>query len=180
VIHPRTPSRTLLLTLALAPLALACVACSSDPSQGYSFATAHRADVQTIAVPVFTNDTFAHGTETRLAEAIVTELRKTTPYRVTSADTAQTVLSGTITGAELLTLTQGRQTGLVEDQGVRLTVSFTWKDRRSGRTLVERRSFSAARSFVPARGIGERLEDGQNATVQDLARAIVAELRSGW
>lgn len=154
--------------------------CATDPTQGYSFASTYRSDVKTIAVPVWTNTTYQQGLEARLAEAIVNEVRKSTPYAITEPATAQTVLSGTINSAELRTLSIGRDSGLVEELAFELVVDFEWKDTRTGKNLVARRQFSTARSFVPARGVGERIDVGQNATIQQLARDIVAEMRSGW
>lgn len=166
--------------LALAGAAVMLPACDSDPMAGYSFAPAYRTDVQTVAVPIFQNDTFFHGVETRLTESVVNEIRRQTPYRVAMGDAAQTELIGTVTSVELLALTQGRETGLVEEQGVRITIDFSWRDARTGKVLMERRNFTAARSFVPAEGVGERLDTGETQTVQRLARDIVAEMRSGW
>jgi hypothetical protein len=161
-------------------LATLLCACASDPTQGYSFATSFRSDVATIAVPLFRNDTFENGLEVRLAQLVANELRRQTPYRVVASESAQTVLSGSITQATLVTMASGRETGLAEEQAYRVTVDFSWTQARTGRVLTARRNFSAARTFVPAQGVGERLEVGQDAALQQLARDIVGELRSGW
>ena len=68
----------------------------------------------------------------------------------------------------------GRKPGSV------MTVDFEWRDARTGEYIVRRREFSATESFVPARPSNERLELGQQAVVQELARAIVSEMRSSW
>jgi hypothetical protein len=68
----------------------------------------------------------------------------------------------------------------VQELGVQLTVDFEWVDNRTGKTIVARRSFTAQSTFIPQRGVGERLETGKSAAVQRLARDIVAELRSAW
>jgi|GEM_PF-427577 len=159
---------------------LGLAACSNDPTQGYSFGTSFRSDVSSIAVPLFTNDTFTGGLEVKLAQAIVNEVRRQTPYRVVAGDAAQTVLRGTITQASLVTTVSGRETGLAEEQAVRITVDFAWTDARTGRVHSARRNFAAARTFVPAQGATERIEVGQDATLQQLARDIVGEMRSGW
>jgi hypothetical protein len=63
---------------------------------------------------------------------------------------------------------------------VQITVDFEWRDNRSGEVLKARRNFSAADSFVPSRPSGERLELGENAAAQRLARDMVNELRGAW
>lgn len=153
--------------------------CSSDPTRGYSFTPAYDTGVRTIAVPMFENPTFYHGVEADLTEAIVKEIQRRTPWVVVTKG-AQTSLTGSITEVEMRPLTDSRQTGLVEDMALMMTVSFDWRDASTGEYLVRRRDFTATEAFVPARPSGERLELGQHAVVQELARAIVNEMRSSW
>ncbi|HYC99800.1 MAG TPA: LPS assembly lipoprotein LptE [Phycisphaerales bacterium] len=172
---------TIATALTVAVLTLpGATGCSSDPRQGYSFEPSFRNDVTTVSVPVWQNNTFYNGLEAKLAQALVTELSRSTPYKVTSSGNAGTVLEGTITSVELRDLSTGRETGLVQELSLEVVCDFAWKDTRSGKALAARRNFSAARSFVPANGARERIEIGENAAVQQLARDIVAEMRSGW
>lgn len=173
-----------LLAAALASLSALLAGCTADPAKGYSFASTYSGAVQSINIPVFGNSSFARGLETELTAALVSEVRKGTPWRVEQSAAAQSTLSGTITSSELRKLSTSRDSGFVEQLAVEITVDFEWKDNRTGKVLVGRRSFSAAEAFVPARGVNgpvnERLEVGQHATIAELARAIVAELRSTW
>lgn len=161
--------------------------CASDATKGYTTASTFDSSVRSISVPMFENVTYARGLEVELAQAIVSEVRRTTPWRVEQGGGgggAETMLSGRIESSELRKLSTARETGLVEELAVQIVVNFEWRDTRSGRVLVSRRGFSAAEAFTPARGIkgqaGERLETGQHAAVVEMARAIVSELRSGW
>lgn len=178
--HPRSgPRRAALLALALFPLA-GLTACASDPTQGYALTPSHDETVRTVAVPIFQNPTFARGVEIELTDAIIKEIQAHTPWRVAPEGTANTVLTGTLTDQRLRRLSTERNTGLVQEMDVELTVDFEWKDSRTGKVLIARKSFTASDTFVPTKGIGERLESGQEAAVQRLARDIVAELRSSW
>jgi hypothetical protein len=154
--------------------------CSTDPRRGYSFSSAHSKDIRTVAVPVFKNTTYSKAVEVSLTEAVISEIRRTTPWSVTSSEDADAVLTGTITESSMRPLSIGRQTGIVEQLAVKLTVDFDFTDNRTGKDLVSRTRFSAVSSFVPAQPAGERLETGQNAAIQDLARDIVAEIRADW
>lgn len=156
---------------------LALTGCGSS---GYRFSDAYRTDVRTVAVPMFENATFAHGMEATLTDAIVKEIHRTTPWRVAPSDAADTTLSGAITAADLRRLSRGSETGLVQESAVELTVTFEWKRNATGEVLVARRNFRAAEPFVPARGAQERIELGEHASADELARTIVAELRSSW
>jgi hypothetical protein len=154
--------------------------CATDPGQGYSFNSTFRGDVSSVSIPVFVNNTFYPGIEVQLTEAIVSEMRRTSPYAVTNSADAQTIITGTITSVDRQSLTTGRGTGMAEDIALKITVDFEWKDQRSGKILTARRNFSASRSFIPASGVGETVAVGQAAAIQQLSRDLVAELRSGW
>ena len=169
-----------LIGIGLGAVALAASACSSDPATGYSFNSTYRTDIQTVAVPIFDNTTFSHGLEITLTDAIVKEIHRSTPWRVTTIDQAQTTLGGAITRSELRKLSRQSESGLVLEQAVELTVSFEWKRNTSGEVLVARRNFKASDQFTPAQGARERLELGERAAIDRMARDIVSELRSSW
>ena len=154
--------------------------CSADPSRGYSFNSSHAATVRTISVPIFGNDTYASGLEVRLTEAIITEIQRATPWRVVGSANAATTLTGSISEVDMTRLTSRRGTGLIQEQAVRVAVSFDCIDNRTGETTVSRRNFVAIASFVPHRGVGEPIEIAESAAVGELARDIVAELRADW
>lgn len=164
-------------------LALTCLVggCSGGGGGGgYTFDSPYREDVRTIAVPIFDNATFAHGAEGELTDAIIKEIHRTTPWRVTALDRADTSLRGTITDANLRKLTTNSDSGLVESMALQLTVSFEWKLVESGEVLVSRRNFRAGEIFVPASRAAERLDFGESASIDQMARDIVASLRSSW
>lgn len=170
-----------------APLAGALLAlgaflpgCSADPTRGYAFAEPFDTDVRTVAVPIFSNQTFARGTELTLTDAIIKQIQQNTPWRVVSPDKADTTIEGAITRAELGVLSNDPQTGLAQEQTYRLTVRFAWRDNRTGQTRVAREEFSSTGVFAPARGAGERIEVGQRDAIEELAHDIVTSLRSSW
>ncbi|MFB3430221.1 MAG: LPS assembly lipoprotein LptE [Phycisphaerales bacterium] len=172
--------RSLVTAAASACACVLTLGCASDPTNGYAFDSAYDSSVRTVAVPIFDNPTYEHGLEFELTEAIIKEIHRSTPWRVIDRERAQTELSGAITSADLRALGTDSETGLIEQYAYDLGVTFEFRDRRDGRVLVARRNFRAAEAFVPDRLAGERLEFGQRATIDQLARDIVAELRSGW
>jgi hypothetical protein len=158
-------------------------ACSSDPHRGYAFTSTYSNSVHSVAVPVFDNQSFHRGLEVELTDAIVKEIQRVTPWVVvqgTDGRGADTTLSGSITDTTLRALSTSSKTGLVQEMGVEVTVDFDWRDARTGKYLVSRRDFKAMESFTPAPGSRERLELGEHAVVQEMARDIVAELRAKW
>jgi len=157
------------------------IGCASDPSEGYVFASAQRGEEQTrtISVPMFENRTFHHGLEARLTEALIKRINRRTGWRARSSG-AETELTGTITGVRLEKLSTDRDSGLVQEMALEITVDFEWADARTGEVLLARRSFRGVGTFLPTNEVRERIEIGQQGAVDALARDIVGELRSDW
>jgi hypothetical protein len=154
--------------------------CASDRSTGYEMGPAFDGRIASIAVPVFGNQTFSHGLEFELTEAVIKEVRRTAGWRVTSGESADATLTGTITRSDLRPLSIARSTGLVQEQAVEITVDFDLVDNRTGEPIVSRRGFRVTENFAPARPVQERLEVGQRAAITELARDLVGELRTSW
>lgn len=167
-------------SLALTALALCALLLPACMSGSYAFDTGYRTDIQTVTVPIFGNGTQDTGIELELTEAIVKEIHRTTPWKVLSDPSAQTTLTGSVVSSTLRKLSTDGDSGLVRELAVDVAVTFEWKDTRSGEVLVARRNFRNAEPFAPALGASERIEVGRRAVVNELARSIVAELRTSW
>ncbi len=154
--------------------------CASSPNQGYAFDTTFDESIKTIAVPIFRNETTSRGIEVQLTESVMKQLQQRTPWRLTPSDRADTTLVGVVTGTSLRALSDDPQTGLVQEQAVRITIRFEWRDNRSGEILVARDNYSASAVFSPSRAVGDRLELGQRTAIEELAQDIVSDMRSGW
>lgn len=169
------------LTILLAgALAASITACAADPRTGYSFRSTYDTSITTVSVPVFANNTMHTGIEADLTDAVIKELQRETPWRVSQSETADAVLRGRVTSTRLVRLSQQSGVGLVQEQGVQVTVSFELVDNRNGDTLVKRSGFNALASFVPAQPTGERISVGYRGAAEILADDIVSELASAW
>ncbi len=171
-------NRCIAIFLAIVALVLLS-SCASDPSRGYSFASTIPGSGQTIAVDVFDNYTFSKGVEVELTEAIIKELQRKTPLRVTRGQ-ADTSLTGVVRAVDMKQIARDSTTGLVDQIAVKIIVDFEWKDNRTGTVLVGRRSFSAVETFVSGQGTNEPVELGRRGASQRLASDLVGELRSAW
>lgn len=154
--------------------------CASNPSQGYAFSSNFDSSIKSISIPIFTNTTLQRGLEVQLTESLNKQIRARTPWTLVSTETADTTLVGSITGHSLQMLSQSPTTGLVQEQTIRITINFEWRDNRTGDLLVARNNYAATSTFVPERGIGERIEQGQRQAIEELAADIVSQLRSSW
>jgi hypothetical protein len=170
--------RALLLFVAAA--ALAGGGCASDPTQGYALSSTFPEGVATVAVGIFENDTYERDIEFELADALVKEIEARTPYKVTSASRADTILTGRIRNVERDQLSKSRVTGLSEEVTLSVTIDLNWRDRRTGESLLELESFTAHSLFVPSRPTGEPIELAQFGAAQRLARDIVSQMQADW
>lgn len=162
--------------------------CANDPRRGYSFHnTWDDETIASVAVPLMTNATYERGLEVQLTEAVNKQIQAMTPWSIQPERVADTVLSVRITDASLRRLSTDRGSGLSEEYAYVITVSFEWKDARSGEVLVSRRNFRETGTFVPEIRSGgvigegnEPVEVGRFGAVDATAKAIVRSLRSAW
>jgi hypothetical protein len=145
---------------------------------GYQWHSLYREDIQTVAVPVFVNTSYRRGMELSLSKAVIQDIETHTPYKVVSADKADTILEGEISSVALNTLTNGLYTALPQEQSITMKVNFRWKNLRTGQILVERRDFEQKASFFPT--LGESTFVGSQDAVEKLAMAIVNEMEADW
>ena len=150
----------------------------SAARSGYRWASLYREDVQTVAVPIFTNRDFRRGVEFRLTKALVNQLEANTPYRVAPRERADTILEGEIVRIDVTDLSRDVRANVPQEQLYVVTVNFTWKDLRSGRILVERRNFTQTAPYYATLGEGEFV--GSQSSAERLALAIVQELQADW
>lgn len=176
-----TPQRSpLLIGVILAGIGALLAGCSSDPTSGYSLNAAHDRSIETVAVPIFQNDTFHTGVEQTLTRDLIRQIQIQTPWRVTSPESADALLQGTITDVTLRSLSTRTGVGFVQEMAVQLTVEFEFIDNRSGETLTARTNYTALGGFVPANPTGERLEIGYAGATQELATDLVGDLQNAW
>ena len=154
--------------------------CASDPTQGYAPVSVYPDNISTVAVNIFKNNSFSREIEFELADALVKEIEARSPYKVTSSSRADTILTGTVRNVQRDQLSKSRLTGLSEEVLLSVTIDFKWTDQRTGRSLVQRESFTGHATFFPSRPTGELIELGEFAVVQLLARDIVRAMQENW
>ena len=154
--------------------------CSADPTRGYSFQSVYDESIQSVAIPIFKNETTSRGLEVQLTESLIKELQGRTPWHIAPSDRADTTLIGVITRTRLSVLSDDPQTGLVQEQAVGITIRFEWRDNRSGDILLARDGYTASAVFSPARNVGDRLEVGQRSAIDELANNVINDMRSSW
>lgn len=159
-------------------LAIVASGCSSDPTRGYSFTSSYDDRVQSVSISVFQNETFHPGLEADVTGALIRRVQRDTPWNVTSADTAQTTVTGTIRDVQIRRLTQDNEGGITQQAAVRVVADFEWRSNVTGRVLARQINVAVTESFIPA--AGEPLEVGLSAAADELAGVILEAMRSVW
>jgi hypothetical protein len=100
---------------------------------GYTMGFRPRAGIQSIAVPIFENKSLRRELEFPLTEAVVREIQRRTPLRITSPDKADWTLHGTIESFDQPVLVEGQQSTVLESSAV-VSLGVVAVD-REGRTV---------------------------------------------
>ncbi|MFA7236155.1 MAG: LptE family protein [Phycisphaeraceae bacterium] len=176
VMRKPAPSAAALLVAVIALM----IGCQGDGQAGYHIADLFPANIRTVKLDIFANRTFYQGVEMELSEALVKEIELRSPYKVTNAAGADTLLTGTIVAIQQTTLSRTFDAGVPQEMQAQITVSFEWKDLRSGQVIRRRDRIIGSGEYVPLRAVGEPMQIAQHQAVAELARDIVSVMRSDW
>lgn len=170
----------LLFGLALATMLAG--GCSSDPSSGYTMKSPYRENVRTVAVPIWTvgRDVYRRDQEFRLTEAIQKRIVQNTPYKITSRAKADTILEGHIVEIRQQVTSYDPNRGTPRELLVRFTVSFAWRDLRTGAELVRRDNMMVTGNYIPHSPFDEDFYQGSAGVMDQMARQIVEQMESEW
>ncbi len=168
-----TPLASTALALGLlAGLLLGCQAYQVGSSGLYRF------DVRTVHVPIFESDSYRRFLGQRLTEAVIKEIELNTPFRIASADQAESILIGRVISDRKRVLVESINDD-PRDIQVNLRVEARWTD-RSGTPLMERQLLRLNRDidFVPESG--QSLTTAQQELINRIARQIVNQMEVAW
>ena len=149
-------------------------------SCGYTTAELYPDQYRTVALPILDNRTAYRGVEYDLTEALAKQLEQRTPYKITAAGRADTLIVGRVVGVDQRQLSRTRRGGLPQEIEVIFVADLTWKDLRTGDIIIERRGFTTVGQHVPTQPLGEPFELAQHAAVEEMAEQFVAEMRADW
>jgi hypothetical protein len=125
--------------------------------------------VQTVAIRMFDNQTRYRGFEFDVTRALVREIQTKTTLKIRELEGADSLLTGQILEFRQPILSEDNFDRIKEVQ-VRLTLSFTWKDLRTGKTLAEELVTESAEFAAPR---GENLSTSTQESFLRIAERIV-------
>jgi hypothetical protein len=145
---------------------------------GYTAGSIHPDNVKTVYVQMWTSQEYRREVEFRLTEAVTKRILQDTPYRISSKNTADTVLYGELVTIPVTLLGSHFDSDLPKENQIVLVVNWTWKDRRTGEIIAQRRGQEQASEYIPL--AGETFYDGTEIGINRLAESIVEAMQSEW
>ena len=142
------------------------------------------AELRTIAVPGFVNQTQTFRIEQQLTGAVVREFISRTQYRIANEenDSADAVLHGTVLSTELAPVTYDSETGRASSALVTVTVKVSLVVRK-GKVLYENRNYVFRQQYQVSREISSFFEEESPAVErlsQDFARTLVSNILEAY
>ncbi len=149
----------------------ACAGCG-----GYTTESPHPANIRTVAVPIFQSKSFRRGLEFELTQELIKMIETRTPYKVTSKEHADTIIIGRIENLTESILTEDQRANSTETQ-VAMTVTFEWKDLRTGKSL---KIGSPQQTWYYAPAEHQTYRSSSSTVIHHMAEQIVEMMEKDW
>lgn len=148
---------------------------------GYRLGTSLPGSIVSVYVPTFVNDCGEPELEHTTTSATIEEFQKDGTLRVSSSDTADAVLHGTLIGYSLKTL-RFSEDNATEPSEYRLTITakVILKSRSTGETILAYPSIIGKSTFDLKDDIATAKTEALPGAATDLAHDIVERVVEGW
>ena len=178
-----TPTRSLFLA-AIVVMTAGLVGCVHYQIGNRSL---YRPDIRTVHVPIFTSLTYRRDLGERITEAVIKEIEATTPYKVTDAQSADSVLRGSLLNETKVV--QGQNS--LDDPRIlqeSFQIHYEWIDQR-GQLVRQPGTLSLApvlmSETLTANGIlypepGQSMVTAQQDAINQFAREVVRHMQTPW
>jgi outer membrane lipopolysaccharide assembly protein LptE/RlpB len=142
------------------------------------------ANVETIAVPAFINQTQTYRIEQTMTAAVVREFISRTRFRTLNEETpeADAVLRGTIVSTQLAPLTYDSQTGRASSAMVTVNMRVSLTDRR-GKVIFDNQNYIFREQYQVSREISSFFEEESPAIERmsrDFAHSLVSDILENY
>ena len=144
---------------------------------GYSSKSLLRSNVKSIYIPIFDNDTFYRGFEFDLTEAVRDQILLRTRLNIVDKDESDSILFGKINAVNENVLIGDTRDNIIESRIV-ISAEVRWVDKRTGRTIVERKNIEMPAEFIVSRN--ETLSSSSKAAFVKVAQRIIDVMEEDW
>jgi hypothetical protein len=152
---------------------------------GYHMGAPFSPEIRSIHVPTFSSTVNRRGLEFQLTEAVQTQIKNRTHFKLVHEPQADTRLIGKLVRADKNVL-GGTQFSDVREAQMNFVVEIKWEDLRTGAVLSEQRiplapdivRQVATGEFAPE--VGQSLATAEQRAIDQLARDIVDKMEVPW
>ena len=167
------------ITLIIAILVTSVATVGLTGCSGYSQGWPYRDDVQTISVKMFDTKSFRRDHEYSLSDAICKQIEVQTPYRIIADDNiADTQLSGYINSMSGSVLATDRESGMALEDEVRVSVTFTWKNLKTGEMIIDSKVVTGVASHADL--LNQSYDYAADVAMNQVAVKIVESMETPW
>ncbi len=145
--------------------------------QSYSWRSSVPEGMRTVAVPVFRNGSDVTGLGTAVTTQVRREFQREGTFRLATLEDCAIEVRGEVKNAGSTTVAYERRTGArTREHRFTATAIVSVVDRKAGKTLIDRRKYTAATTFLANDDVltGER--DASGRLAEDLARQVVDDV----
>src|SRR5579859_1955445 len=148
---------------------------------GYHIGPVTKRSFNTIAVPMFRNDTLRPQLEAQISNAIIRRLQQDGSLRIEDASRADAVLIGTIVSFERASLRSLRtDTGVPREYEITITVRVEAKDRRTGEILLKSTEVQGKSDVFIGEDQQSADEQALPLVADDIAHRVTGLLVESW
>jgi hypothetical protein len=146
---------------------------------GYSNESLFPSDIESVQIKMFDNQTFRRDIEFELTDALSKRIESQSPYKiVSSADRADSVISGQIVSIGESALSTERQTGRVLEREVKIKAVVNWKNLKTGQMLINNAAVDSSATY--SRFQNQDFLYGSTLAANNMARKIVEMMEKKW
>lgn len=171
----RVSRRYTIAALAAVSLALAASGCSH-----YSFSSAVKTHISTVAVPVLENETLEYGAEQGVTDALITEFTEDNALRVVGEEDADSILRGAVVLYERPVMSYDAG-GNPREYKVRVVARLSYEDLTKNEVVWEDEVEGwAVYSEVGEGGDLSTEEEAREYAFEKLAQDVLSKTVQGW
>jgi hypothetical protein len=160
-------------------LAIVSLTCLLALSGCYSFRDAVPSHIDSIAVPVFRNETLQSAIEEDVTRQVIDRFQRDNSLKIAEVNDADAVLEGTLTGYDnrVYRFNDAEQ---AEEYIVVLTLNITVKDRVKNKDMWQQEGMQTTATYLLSGEQARTEAEARQEAIEQLADVILSRTVAGW
>ena len=142
--------------------------------RAYVWTSSVPADLRTVAVPTFRNESDVTELGNVVARQVLREFQREGTFRIAAREDCAIEIQGVLKDASQHTVAYERKTGLrTREHSLSVVAEVSFVNRKTGQVLVDNRRYRARTTFLANDDVLTAQRDASGRIAEDLARQIV-------